>query len=240
MEAFAIVVLLLVLAALVSIAIGGFILGRRLLNIAAQATTLHNTEEGNPPTRLFMPVATLDPHADVTTVLPLPPTAQYCEHKFDVITNEILRQEHEERMVLVLHCPKCGALDKTVQCTTPAPIKPTPPIPPLPRSECKHKWVKEKSVTLDSAFEQMEAVLKEKAGSNRSAGYGGTAVSKKDALERNFNFDLNTAPPWMFKKTYIAVRICSICGEIDKVIASNFEADADQDGEEAAPETLES
>jgi Zn ribbon nucleic-acid-binding protein len=120
---------------------------------------------------------------------------------------------HEKRLVHVLKCLKCGLIDKTMAVTS-VPPKPTPvPAPPLPRSECRHRWEKEKVVTLDSAYEQMAKVK------------GNNGQWKKDAKTP----DTGKPEPWMFRKVYISVRVCTQCGEIDKNIVSNLEGeDADE------------
>lgn len=83
-----------------------------------------------------------------------------------------------------------------------------PPVPPPPRSECRHKWDEKKAVTLDSAYEQMSKV---KASNGQW---------KKDVKQPDITSD--DIEPWMFRKTYVSIRVCTLCGEVDKSIVSNL------------------
>lgn len=167
---------------------------------------------------ILLPVVKMDIKAECNTVLPLPMGAEMCNHSFDVITNQIIHAPHEEKCVIILQCTKCGAMDKTIAVTSPPPPPPPPPPklpePPLPKSECRHNWIKEKSVTLDSAYEQMEPLLLNKKGTKQNQ-----AAKNEDVPI----FDPASAPPWMFRKQSIKERICSKCGEIDRIVTSNFD-----------------
>lgn len=223
------------------------------------------------PTYLAQPQQ-FSPQADVTTVLPVPIHSATCDHDWETMTDQTLEMPHEKKMVLVMTCRRCGAIDKTVQITSPAPPEP-PPLPTPPclhdwqivveqnlevdhekkvivvmtcrrcgeidkttettskaparewcKAECRHKWETEKKITLDSAYEQMLKSISSKEQYARTP-----KVDTKQKLD----LDLNEAPPWMFRKSYVCVRVCSVCGELDKVITSNFEL---AEGEEAPAE----
>ena len=134
-----------------------------LTNIhAAQKSTNHNlaamhNNDGKTTGTILLPVIKMDPKSECNTVLPLPIGAEMCAHSMNVIVKEILRAPHEERAIIICECSKCGVIDKTFAVTSVPPLPPLPPpLPPLPKAECRHRWTKEKSVTLNSAFEQME------------------------------------------------------------------------------------
>ena len=41
----------------------------------------------------------------------------------------------------------------------------------------------------------------------------------------------------MFRKSYVCLRVCNLCGEIDKIVTSNFElADGVESGTQAWPD----
>ena len=152
-----------------------------------------------------------DPQAMVTTVCPVPLGATTCSHMWEKELEQTLEMPHEKRLVLVLRCRDCGLIDKTIQVTSPPPKPPDPPkpyIPPEPRSECRHTWEKEKTVTLNSAYEQI-------------VNGGGTAPSVKEGVLQ----------PWMFRKKHIAIRVCRKCGEIDRCVAANFDDENVEDEE---------
>jgi len=137
-----------------------------------------------------------------------------CSHEWDAVVQQNMEMPHEKKIVAVLTCRKCGAVDKTVEATSKAP---PPPQPVWMKSECRHKWETEKKVVLDSAYEQMLKSISERVPNSRA----------KVNSDRKIDLDLNEAPAWMFRKTYVCVRVCNTCGEIDKIITSNFDvADA--------------
>jgi hypothetical protein len=153
----------------------------------------------------------IDKTVEVTTPAPPKPKPDPpppCRHEWETVEKTKLGTETEYKSIVVLKCIKCGDLDKTVESVK-IPPPPTPPSPPQPRSECRHKWVIDKNVTIDSAFEQIAKSEKSKAG-NRPT---------KEKVE----IKMDETPRWMFRKTFISLRTCSTCGEIDKTIASNFE-----------------
>ena len=133
---------------------------------------------------------------------------QPCSHNWVAVTDSTLDVAHEKKIVVILTCQNCGAIDKTVETTS------KPPLSPQSKSECRHKWEAEKRVLLESAYEQMLESIKVKGN------YGN---AKKVDPNKELDLDLNKSPTWMFKKTYICVRVCTLCGELDKTIASNFE-----------------
>lgn len=142
-----------------------------------------------------------------------------CAHEWDTVVNEQLDAPHEKRLVCILTCKKCGLVDKTTEVTS----KPPPAAPS--RSECRHKWEKEKIVVLDSAYEQMLKSISHKEAYSRTA---------KVDPQKKLDLDLNDCEPWMFRKSYISIRTCPLCGEIDKTIAHNF--DDEESEEEQAQE----
>lgn len=189
-------------------------------------------------------IGRIGPNEELTTCIPIPAQAAICDHDWEPITDRLIEMTHEKKYVLVLECKRCGMLDKTIQITSPVPVKvPEPcshdwnvtveqslemphekkvvailtckkcgsidktvettskaPIPAIRRDECRHQWDIEKKVTLESAYEQ---------------------TVKKSAPK--IPLDMNKSPAWIFQKTCISVRTCRLCGEIDKIIASNFE-----------------
>lgn len=165
--------------------------------------------------RIVPAISQFDPNSPVTTVSPAPFASQACSHDWEIVTEQVLEVEHETRLVVIMKCNKCGLVDKTMSVTS-APPKPPPPppVPPLPRCECRHRWEKEKNVTLDSAYEQMSKVK------------GGNGQWKKDS--KTPELDQKKLEPWMFRKVYISVRVCTQCGEVDKSIVSNLEDETDE------------
>jgi hypothetical protein len=154
----------------------------------------------------------LDKTMAVTSAAPKPLPPPPCNHNWIANTDSTLDVAHEKKIVVILTCQNCGAIDKTVETTS------KPPVivqPPQPKSECRHNWEAEKRVLLDSAYEQMLESIKVKTNN-----YGN---AKKVDPNKELDLDLNKAPTWMFKKTYVCVRVCTVCGELDKTIASNFE-----------------
>lgn len=150
---------------------------------------------------------------------PLPPPP--CKHEWTTQQLQNLDMPHEKKFVHIMICKNCGAIDKTTEVTSPVP---PPPSPPWTKEQCKHKWDVEKRVLIDSAYEQMLESIKVKSSTYGSA--------KKVDPNKQLDLELDKAPAWMFKKTYISIRTCTICGEVDKTIASNFEADNPGDTDE--------
>jgi hypothetical protein len=150
----------------------------------------------------------IDKTVQITSSPPPPSPPPPCLHDWQTVVEQKLDVAHEKKVVIILTCRRCGQIDKTTEVTS----KP-PPVPAKEwsKSECRHKWETEKKVTLDSAYEQM---LKS-VSVNKPSG--------KKQIEGNIDLDLNTAPAWMFVKRYVCVRVCNTCGEIDKIVASNFE-----------------
>lgn len=171
----------------------------------------------HPTDRIVPAISQFDDKADITTVCPVPLGSLSCSHDWEVKVEQVLDMPHEKKCIAVLSCVKCGLIDKTVQTTS---VVPKPLPPPLPRSECKHKWEKEKSVILDSAYEQMSKVR------------GSNGQWKKDAKKPDL--EEQGLEPWMFRKRYVSVRVCTSCGEIDRCVTANFE-----EGEEDDPQTTE-
>ena len=105
------------------------------------------------------------------------PLAPVCHHEWGMLKEESLRNDHEQKTITILQCKYCGHLDKTVESIR----VPDPPKQIEPRSECRHNWEKQKSVEIQSAYEQM-------TGNSESC---------------------ESFQPWMFRKTVIIQRICS-------------------------------
>ncbi len=151
--------------------------------------------------------------------LPPPPPAPPCDHDWQSVSEQMLEVDHEKRYSLVLTCRKCGSIDKTSAVTSKA------PEPHWTKEQCRHKWEKEKAVTLDSAYEQMLKSIKV-----APTGYG-QKTTKVDP-EKKLLLDLNKAPAWMFRKSYVCVRVCTVCGDIDKIVTSNFDIEGEIEGED--------
>lgn len=154
----------------------------------------------------------IDKTVQNTSTAPPPAKPLPCKHEWLTEQYQNLDMPHEKKLVLVLKCKNCGALDKTIEVTSPA---------PLGKEQCRHKWDIEKRVLIESAYEQMLESIKVKVNSYSS--------TKKIDPNKELDLDLNEAPAWMFKKAYVSIRTCSLCGEVDKTIASNFEADAPEE-----------
>jgi hypothetical protein len=150
---------------------------------------------------------------------PPPPPATPCHHNWETVVNTTLDAGHEQKVIAILTCKLCGKIDKTTEVTSPAP--PPPPLPPVPLSPdtCCHKWDIDKKVLLESPYEQMLESIKVRKDSYSSA--------KKIDPNKALDLDLQKAPQWMFKKTYVCVRTCTKCGKLDKTIASNFGIEAE-------------
>ena len=129
---------------------------------------------------------------DLQALLNPPPPP--CHHVWGVLKEERLTGAGETKLVCILHCENCGALDKTVESVK----------NPVPRSECMHAWQTQKTKELESAFEQVQEAR----------------TNCKEMAE--------DPQPWMFRKSYVITRICARCGELNTVVASNFDmADAE-------------
>lgn len=205
------------IAAIISVFVICYYLHKLCSHLSDLSKKLSQDGDTKNASTVLLPVTKMDLKAECTTVLPMPIGAEMCHHKMEVIANQTLHAKHEEKCVIVLQCTLCGTIDKTIAVTSPIPV--TPP-PPAPKSECRHSWAKEKTITLSSAFEQMEDVLKINGKTNSYK-----PISKsKDSEDFNFSkLDLAAAPAWMFRKTVCIQRICTKCGEVDRAIMSNFE-----------------
>jgi hypothetical protein len=148
-----------------------------------------------------------------TAPKPLPPSPPPpCSHNWVAVTDNTLDIAHEKKIVVILTCQNCGAIDKTVETTS-------KPQQPVPKSECRHKWEVEKRVLLDSAYEQMLESIKVKTNN-----YGN---SKKVDPNKELDLDLNKCPKWMFRKTCVQIMTCNLCGEVNKTVASNLDNEGD-------------
>ena len=75
-----------------------------------------------------------------TTVPLVPPGAATCEHSWETITNKLIENDDAKKQVIVLNCPLCGAIDKTVEAID---------------KQCKHSWKTIKDEKLLSGYQQM-------------------------------------------------------------------------------------
>lgn len=223
MEILLVLLILLLLAGIIGIIIVANYLSHTNHSLEKISNKLASHNDALHGGTVLLPVTKMDPKAECNTVLPLPLGSEMCNHTMDVITKEVIRAPHEERAIVILQCTKCGVMDKTIAVTSPPP-KP-PPEPPPPKSECRHNWVKEKTVTLDSAFEQMEDFLKQNAFKKIVVNKNG----KKGEEVEKVIFDAASAPSWMFQKKCLKERICSKCGDIDRVLSSNFEVEENEE-----------
>ena len=135
-----------------------------------------------------------------TTTTPISLAAATCSHQWEVVKDERLDNGQQRKMITILQCPLCGTLDKTIESVNY--IKPTEP-----RSECRHEWESKRSVTLDSAYEQIAENCPTKPGS----------LSKKENVPESGIVH----EPWFFKKVYLTERVCSKCGEVRTTVISN-------------------
>ena len=129
-----------------------------------------------------------------TTTLPPNMASANCQHHWIIIKDEKLANSVEQKLITILQCEMCGSLDKTIEHI--APITPV-----VPKSECRHVWEKQKSVVLESPYEQL--------AENNPHGFVPPPGSSNQ--------------PWFFRKTYVSQRICPKCGAIDTIQASNIE-----------------
>lgn len=149
---------------------------------------------------------------DVTTLIPMPMGSDMCKHDWEIISKEKIEGSYEKKVATIAKCLKCGLLDKTVVT-----IKdPVPPNPPIPKSECKHNWQVEKTININSAFEQVAEMAKSIQVKNK------TTKEIKDISENLKLPDMTNAKIDMFRKTYVSIRVCKSCGEIYTVKASNI------------------
>jgi predicted Zn-ribbon and HTH transcriptional regulator len=151
----------------------------------------------------------VDKTVQTTSALPPPLPPPPCKHDWTTQHLENLDMPHEKKLIHIMVCKNCGAVDKTTEVTAPV------PAPAWTKEQCRHKWDVEKRVLIDSAYEQMLESIKVRKDNYSSA--------KKIDPNKALDLDLNNAPNWMFRKTYVSIRTCTVCGEIDKTIASNFD-----------------
>lgn len=218
-----------VIVGITSVVIICYYLHRLCVHLANLSKKLAQNGDTKNASTVLLPVTKMDLKAECNTVLPVPIGAEMCHHKMEIVTSQVLHTAHEEKCVIVLQCTSCGTIDKTIAVTSPAPVL---PVPPQPRSECRHSWIKEKTITLSSAFEQMEDLLVKEQG--RAGSYKPLGKKKEtlDDEEKTSVFDFSTAPAWMFQKKCVKERICSKCGEVDRVVTSNFDIEESEEVEE--------
>lgn len=103
----------------------------------------------------------IDKGKDCTTVLPPPLGSSICSHVWKPVTSPVtLKAPHEEKVVIVLECAKCGLIDKTIETTSTLP-KSLPVVPPPPRLPCDHDWTEVASEVLDAPHEKrLNVILK--------------------------------------------------------------------------------
>lgn len=98
------------------------------LHILASGRECAATEEAERP----LPA----PRAE-STELPIPPAAYTCSHQWEVQTQERAETDLEVRVIAIMTCPHCGAIDKTIET--------------VPK---KHDWELVETNILPSAYEQ--------------------------------------------------------------------------------------
>lgn len=79
---------------------------------------------------------------------------------------------------------------------------------------------------LDSAYEQMSKAEQK--------------IPHTQFMKKASQLDATTIEPWMFRKTYISIRVCVHCGEIEKVISSNFTTEDEAQVEEQIEQAFDS
>lgn len=83
----------------------------------------------------------LDVPLEHTTQLPVPIAAATCTHDWQVLVQETLDGELESKVVVVMKCPRCGAIDKTIETA---------------QKKVKRDWKLVKEVQTPSAYQQMD------------------------------------------------------------------------------------
>ena len=122
-----------------------------------------------------------------------------CPHVWEVSTERVIENNDEKKLVLIQKCSLCGILDKTVESLKKERSK----------TECRHKWIKQKLVNIESAYEQYAGEMKHATKDWRD--------SSKAWL------DTKNLGPWAFRKTHVCTYVCELCGEINTIIASNYD-----------------
>lgn len=160
---------------------------------------------------------------DPRNAQPIPIGAAACIHRWDAVKDEVLDVGHQKKMVVILRCTECGLLHECIETTDPAP--PPPKVDP-PRSECRHQWSVEKSVELESAYEQMRETIKLVCGSKAPGQPGSQSRTTWEQVTRKLESgvlpDPDKSEAWVFRKEYVQVRTCQKCGEVLVIKASNI------------------
>jgi hypothetical protein len=71
-----------------------------------------------------------------TTGLPIPLAAHTCSHQWTEVMRETIAGEFEKKVVLVIKCDRCGAIDKTIE---------------EGKIACRHVW-RDKTFSIESPF----------------------------------------------------------------------------------------
>jgi uncharacterized Zn finger protein len=103
----------------------------------------------------------VDKGKDCTTVHAPPLGASLCSHIWKQVQPPVvLKAIHEEKVVIVLQCEKCGSLDKTIETTSVVP-KSMPALPPAPVVPCNHEWEEITNDVLEAPHEKkLNVILK--------------------------------------------------------------------------------
>lgn len=168
----------------------------------------------------------IDKTTQVTSTAPPPPPPPKpippppCKHDWIVKKDVVLEMPHEKKALVLMTCTNCGEIKESKEVTSKIPSELM-----SPKSECRHDWMTDKRVTLDSAYEQMA----------KAHGKNGRYYSNKTNKELDLDYD--RAPPWMFRKSYVLHRTCSKCGQVYTIIASNFDEAGDKEAADCSIET---
>lgn len=165
--------------------------------------------------RLSNVIRNLETESKCINGIPIPPTAEYCVHNWQVISDKVLEVRGRKTHILSVGCPNCGIKD----------INRTEIEEITPVSECRHSWKTLVQKDVPSAYEQMnETLLKLTNGYVNSK-------TVRDAIE-----DITTTitskvkdkdnDSSLFNKEFIKVVQCSDCGKIHEIKASNYDSDA--------------
>jgi hypothetical protein len=76
-----------------------------------------------------------------TTTLVNPIAAATCSHSWETKTDDLLETDQEKKRILVMHCPLCGSIDKTIESV---------------EKKCKHSWSKVKDRVIDCAYNDLD------------------------------------------------------------------------------------
>jgi len=125
-------------------------------------------------------------------------TGLTCEHSWEKMEAGTISAPSFSKFVCVLHCFKCGSIDKTVESVY----------------QCQHKWTEADDTILDSPYEQIRKMFQT---TKRNGGKSEIEIPSPRDSKR-----------WIFRKTLMRERICRSCGEIHTVTVSNILDDGEE------------